>query len=171
MFGSIPGLYPSNTSSNPSTTTPRLWQLKMSSGGRISLSPLPPYSLLPSPPPALRTMDVDYIDIRISGASLVAQTVKRIYQQFRRHRFDPWVGKIPWRREWLSTPIFLPGKSHGQRSLVGYSLWGHRVKHNWVTNTSTFWFFQLVGLGFEIRSGQGAVPPAPQFVWLKLSSG
>ena len=96
---------------------------------------------------------------------------KRIYQQFRRHRLDPWVGKIPWRREWLSTPIFLPGKSHGQRSLVGYSLWGHRVKHNWVTNTSTFWFFQLVGLRFEIRSGQGAVPPAPQFVWLKLSSG
>ena len=37
--------------------------------------------------------------------------------------FDLWVGKIPWRREWLPTPVFLPGKSHGQRSLAGYSPW------------------------------------------------
>ena len=36
----------------------------------------------------------------------------------------PWVGKIPWRREWQPTPVFLPGESHGQRSLVGYSPWG-----------------------------------------------
>ena len=34
---------------------------------------------------------------------------------------DPWVGKIPWRRAWQPTPVFLPGKSHGQRSLVGCS--------------------------------------------------
>ena len=38
--------------------------------------------------------------------------------------FDPWVGKILWRRKWLPAPIFLPGKSHGQRSLVSYSPWG-----------------------------------------------
>ena len=43
-----------------------------------------------------------------------------------RPRFDPWVGKIPWRREWLPTPVFLPGESHAQRSLVGYSPWGHK---------------------------------------------
>ena len=36
--------------------------------------------------------------------------------------FDPWVKKIPWRREWLPTPVFLPGESHGQRSLEGHSL-------------------------------------------------
>ena len=44
--------------------------------------------------------------------------------QCRRHMrqgFDPWVGKIPWRRAWQPTPVFLPGESHGQRSLVGYS--------------------------------------------------
>ena len=35
--------------------------------------------------------------------------------------FDPWVGKIPWRRAWQLTPVFLPGKSHGQRSLASYS--------------------------------------------------
>ena len=44
--------------------------------------------------------------------------------------FDPWVGKIPWRREWQPTPVFWPGEFHGQRSLVGYSPWGHRVRHN-----------------------------------------
>ena len=44
--------------------------------------------------------------------------------QCRRRGFDPWVGKIPWRRKWQSTPVLLPGKSHGQRSLVGYNPWG-----------------------------------------------
>ena len=38
--------------------------------------------------------------------------------------FDPWVGKIPWRKAWQTTPVFLPGESHGQKSLVGYSPWG-----------------------------------------------
>ena len=42
----------------------------------------------------------------------------------RRLGFDPWVRKIPWRRKWQPTPAFLPEKSHGQRSLVGYSPWG-----------------------------------------------
>ena len=41
--------------------------------------------------------------------------------QCRRPNFDYWVGKMPWRRKWQSTPAFLPGKSHGQRSLAGYS--------------------------------------------------
>ena len=41
-----------------------------------------------------------------------------------RHRFSPWVGRIPWRRAWQPTPVFLPGESHGQRSLQGYSPWG-----------------------------------------------
>ena len=40
--------------------------------------------------------------------------------------FDPWVKKIPWRRAWQPTPVFLPGKSHGQRSLAGDSPWGLR---------------------------------------------
>ena len=39
---------------------------------------------------------------------------------------NPWLGKIPWRRKWQSTLVLLPGKSHGQRSLVGYSPWGHK---------------------------------------------
>ena len=43
----------------------------------------------------------------------------------RRPGSDPWVGKVSWRREWQPTPVFLPGEFHGQRSLVGYSPWGH----------------------------------------------
>ena len=47
--------------------------------------------------------------------------------QCRRCGFYPWVGKIPWRRrKWQPTPVFLPGKSYGQRNLVGYSPWGHK---------------------------------------------
>ena len=42
------------------------------------------------------------------------------YRRCRRHGFDPWVGKVLWRRKWQPTPVFLPGKSHGQRSLVSY---------------------------------------------------
>ena len=49
---------------------------------------------------------------------------ERICLQCRRPRFYSWVGKIPWRRKWQPTPVFLPGESHGQRSLVGYSPWG-----------------------------------------------
>ena len=41
-------------------------------------------------------------------------------------RFHPWVGKIPWRRGWQPTPVFLLGEPHGQRSLVGYCPWGHK---------------------------------------------
>ena len=49
--------------------------------------------------------------------------------QCRRHNrqeFDPWVGKISWRRAWKPIPVFLPGESHGQRSLEGYSPWGRK---------------------------------------------
>ena len=52
--------------------------------------------------------------------------VKNLPAQCRRHRFDPWVRKMPWRRAWQPTPVFLPGESHGQRSLAGYSPWDHK---------------------------------------------
>ena len=54
---------------------------------------------------------------------------KRFCLQYRRPGFNPWVRKIPWRREWLSTPVFLPGEFHeqyGQRSLASYSPRGHK---------------------------------------------
>ena len=46
--------------------------------------------------------------------------------QCKRPGFNPWVRKIPWRREWLPTPVFLPGEFHRQRSLAGYSPWSHK---------------------------------------------
>ena len=46
--------------------------------------------------------------------------------QCRRPWFNPWVGKIFWRRKWQPTPVLLPGKSHGRRSMVGYSPWGRK---------------------------------------------
>ena len=49
-----------------------------------------------------------------------------VWLQSRRPGFDPWVGKIPWRGKWQPIPVFLPGKSHGQWSMVGYCPWGRK---------------------------------------------
>ena len=49
---------------------------------------------------------------------------QRICLQCRRPGFDPWVRKMPWRRKWQPTPVFLPGESHGQKSLMDCSPWG-----------------------------------------------
>ena len=76
------------------------------------------------------------------GASLVAQMVKN--QPETKSGFDPWVGKIPWRTKWQATAVFLPGECHGQRSLVGYSPWGH--KESDTTEQLTFYLcpFSLI---------------------------
>ena len=70
----------------------------------------------------------------------MAQMVKNP-PECRRSRFDPWVGKVPRRREWLPTPVFLPGELHGQRSLMGYRPWG--LKKSDMTEWLTFWFTLL----------------------------
>ena len=57
----------------------------------------------------------------MNRASLVSQRVKK--STCNTGGFDPWVGEIPWRREWLPSPVFLPGELHGPRSLAGYSSW------------------------------------------------
>ena len=61
-------------------------------------------------------------------ASQVAWWVKNppAVQESRRCGFDPWVGKVPWRKAWQPTPVILRGEFHGQRILEGYSPWGHR---------------------------------------------
>ena len=59
--------------------------------------------------------------------------------QCRRHRFDPWEGKIPWRRAWKPTPVFLPGKPHGQRSLAGYSPWGCKESRTWLRMNTQYY--------------------------------
>ena len=47
-------------------------------------------------------------------------------RRHKRHRFDPWVGEIPWRRAWQPTPVLLPGEFHGQKSLAGYGPKGYK---------------------------------------------
>ena len=63
----------------------------------------------------------------VTGTCQEAVTVKNLPANVGRHKghgFNPWVGKIPWRRTWQPTPVFLPGESHGQRGLAGYGPWG-----------------------------------------------
>ena len=61
---------------------------------------------------------------RIDAFKLCWRRLSKSPLDSRRSGFHPWVRKILWRREWQSTPVLLPGESHRQRSLVGYSLWG-----------------------------------------------
>ena len=75
---------------------------------------------------------------------------KSVCLQCGRPGFDPWVGKIPWRRQWQSTPVLWPGKSHGRRSLVGYSPWGH--KESDTTEWLHFHTFTLSRCSLEIWS-------------------
>ena len=75
--------------------------------------------------------------------------------------FNPWVGKIPWRRKWQSTPVLLPGKSHGQRSLVGYSPW---VANSRTRLSNFMWFmFKFYSLNvLECCAGNlGLSDPSP----------
>ena len=84
----------------------------------------------------------------------------------RRHRFDPWVGKIPWRRKWQPTSVFLPGESHGLRSLAGYSPWGYKelaISEHVCTSSisltrlyelnTTIKAFRTISMGMAIHSG------------------
>ena len=69
----------------------------------------------------------------------------------KRHRFHPWVGQIPSRRAWQPTPVSLPGESHRQRSLEGYSLWGRRVRHDWSDLARTYNLSQGSPLDHELH--------------------
>ena len=70
------------------------------------------------------------------------------------------VSKIPWRRAWQPTPVFLPKESHGQRSLVGYSPWGHK-KLDTVEQLSTAWsIWGTLGWMSISLQNSGLPPPA-----------
>ena len=72
-----------------------------------------------------RVLEWGAIAFSVGGASSKEPTCQ--FRRHWRHRFDPWVGNIPWRRKWQPTPVFLPGEFHGQRRLAGYSSWSHMV--------------------------------------------
>ena len=110
-----------------------------------------------------------------SRASLVSQLVQNpSAMQCWRPGFDPWVGKIPWRRERLPTPVFWPGGFHGQ------SMGSQKVRHNWVTFTFTFIAtapnqYKLNGLKqnkvFILRFSSSEVWCASYWVKIKVSIG
>ena len=108
----------------------------------------------------------------ISGSSLVlfiylgfpgGASGKESACQCRRLGFGPWVGKIPWRRKWQTTPVFLPGESHEQRSLVGCSPWRHKgldtteQLNNKFRSTATVLFLSLSSMGTGSNSGMRRV--------------
>ena len=74
----------------------------------------------------------------------------------RRLRFHPQVGKIPWRRGWQPAPVFLPGESHGHRSLAGYSPWGH--KESDTTERTCIRGFPPVRNDLLAKAEQGLLP-------------
>ena len=77
---------------------------------------------------------IHFIILLSLWASLVAQMVKKIRLQCRRPGFNPWVGKIPWRREWQPTPVFLPGESTWTEEPGGLqSIGSQRVRRGWAT--------------------------------------
>ena len=93
---------------------------------------------------------------------------KKIFLQCGRPGFDPWIQKIPWRRGWLPTPVFLPGELHGQRSLVGYIPWGCKELDTTERLTHTQTYLVL----FPTTSRQTDTPPsAPRRLWLQILLG
>ena len=81
----------------------------------------------------------------------MAQTVKNPLLIQEAWAFNPWVGKIPWSKKRQSTPVFLPGECHRQRSLAGYSPWGRRELD------ATFTFTFILGTKICISLGAGRV--------------
>ena len=82
------------------------------------------------------------------AASLVAQMVKNLFAM-QEQGFYPWVRKIPWRRAWQPTPVLLPGESHGQRSLVGYSPGRHTESDMPELLTLSFYTHYCSTMGYE----------------------
>ena len=105
-------------------------------------------------------------------------TDKEVICQCRRHRSDPWVGKIPWRRAWQPTSVFLSGEFHGQNSLAGYSPWVHkRVRRNlvskkqWQLHTRVQGNRQAKFHNEEISSWEKFVFPKLSWPQARLESG
>ena len=93
-------------------------------------------------------------------------------RRYKRHEFNPWVGKIPWRKKWQHTPVFLSGKPYGQRKLVHYSPWDH--KESDTTKQLTQYYYSWFGLPWwlsrkestcsaEAAGGIGSVPGLGRF--------
>ena len=93
---------------------------------------------------------------------------KRVCLQCGRPGFNPWAGKIPWRRKWQHTPVFLPRKSHGWRNLAGYSPWSHKesdmtewlhfLSFLWTTRRSNQSILNEINLNIHWTDAEAEVP-------------
>ena len=93
--------------------------------------------------------NMNYCILQNSGGFPGGSVVKNLpaMQETWRHRFNPWVGKIPWRRKWQPAPVFLPGETHGQRSLVDYIV--HGVAKNRTPLSMHAWVLWSVALNAQ----------------------
>ena len=113
----LPSLFPSirvfSSDSVLCIRWPKYWSLS------FSISPSNEHSGLIS----FRRDWLDLLAVQRTLKSLIQHHSSKVSIFWCSPGFDPWVGKIPWRRKWQSTSVFLPGESHGWRNLVGYSPW------------------------------------------------
>ena len=101
-----------------------------------------------------------YTHIHIHMASLVVQTVMNLPAMLET-QFDPWVRKIPWRRKQQVISVFLPGKFHGERSLVGYRPWSHKKLDmtEWLTLSLLYIYFKIWSiLNSPLKTIAGCLP-------------
>ena len=111
----------------------------------------PSWTLLPPPSPYPPSGSVFFFKINFYW-SIVALfglprwlPAKESTCQCRRHGFRPRVWETPWRRKWHPTPVFLPGKAHGQRSVAGYSQWGCKESRmTWWLNNNRWLFYRVM---------------------------
>ena len=132
-------------------------------------------SLSPAESPCFSPIGIEINSILFSRCILVTSTSHpllglscwlrwyRTCLQFRGSRLDPWVWEIPWRRGWLPSSVFMPGTSHGQRSLVDCSPWAHKASDMTEQLTLTFpqpllslqwflWLFQVLCMWSRLQS-------------------
>ena len=80
----------------------------------------------------------------------------------KRRQYNSWVGKIPRRRAWQPTPVFLPGEPHGQRSLAGYSPWDHKesdmTEATWHTRTVNSQFSSILQVRLTVPAQRHSTP-------------
>ena len=98
--------------------------------------------------------------ILFAGGSQVGLVVKKLPANAGdvRFWFDPWVGKVPWRRAQQPTPLFLPGESHGQKSLAGYSPEGHTESDTTEVTEHTCMQSSVIAMLPVKSSGLGSIP-------------
>ena len=126
--------------------------------------------------------DCVYITVGRFMSHKTLQMVKSLpaTQEMQETGVNSWVRKMPWRREWQSTPVFLPGKSHAQRNLAELQSMGlHRVGHDWTMDTHTVYFdLELKGSsstgwlewGCSSLFTGGKFQTSPWIMWAQLYS-